>query len=530
MKSSFGLRLVKSPQQIKRRWKVEMADWKLFTDHLANCPSDNIIHPSDTHTSNRSLTNKILEAARIAIPQTSGSKSYNLTVHGFNTECREACKERRKAKRNLFRSPTPANLEIYNQKANHAKWKIKNARQKSWQEFVGSIDCHTTNKEMWQKIKSIRGGSRSSPVYPVGDPGSSLLTKANLFLNNFGRENTLTGDLDEIVKHSVQNYFATTEHFEPKPLTSHELNESLSILKNKAPGPDDIPNSLLKKLPNNFREKLLYLFNVSWHSGCVPTDWKTGDIRPILKPERSPSSIGSYRPICMLSTIGKLMERILQRRLEYFLESQFKLGEAQYGFRQEKSTMDALLIVNNTIRHAIDNGKYCIVVHLDIQGAYDNVWHDGLLFKMIELGVDRQTMHWINSYLSDRKIRVTIGGCSSAELAVQCGVPQGAVLSPILFNIMLNDFPYDEKVKLISYADDITLTVVADELRNAEEYMQTYLDSLFEWFTNWHFTLNPTKCSSQLFTRRRNYIFNNFHLNGAAIPYEQKKKASRGNF
>ena len=218
------------------------------------------------------------------------------------------------------------------------------------------------------------------------------------------------------------------------------------------------------------------------------------------------------------------MERIVQRRVEYFLESQFKLGESQYGFRQEKSTMDALLIVHNTVRQAIDNGKFCIVVHLDIQGAYDYVWHDGLLFKMIELGVDRQTMNWIRSYLSDRKIKVTLGCCSSNELPVQCGVPQGAVLSPVLFNIMLNDLPYDENIKLVSYADDVTLTVVADNLDDAMEHMQSYLDTLYEWFTNWHFTLSPAKCSSQLFTRRRHLNFYNFHLNGSEIPNEQNKK------
>jgi len=107
---------------------------------------------------------------------------------------------------------------------------------------------------------------------------------------------------------------------------------------------------------------------------------------------------------------------------------------------------------------------------------------------MIVLDVDRQTMDWIISYLSNCKIRVTLGGTSSGKVAVQYGVPQVAVLSPTLFNIMLNDFPYDENV-LISYANDVT----------------TYLDSLFEWFSNWHFTLSPTKCSLQLSTRRRNY-------------------------
>ena len=226
----------------------------------------------------------------------------------------------------------------------------------------------------------------------------------------------------------------------------------------------------------------------------------------------------------MLSTIGKLIERILHKRLEYFLESQLKLGESQHGFRQEKSTMDALLIVNNTIRQAIDSNKYCIVVHLDIQGAYDYVWHEGLLFKMIDLGVDRQMMEWTLSYITDRKMRVTLGSCSSDELAVNCGVPQGTVLSPTLFNIMLNDLPYDENVKLVSYADDVTLTVVAGDLDAAVDQMQEYLNSLFEWFSNWHFTLNPAKCSSQLFTRKRNYNFDNFHLNGSPIPCEQNKK------
>ena len=295
-------------------------------------------------------------------------------------------------------------------------------------------------------------------------------------------------------------------------------------LQNKSPGPDEVLNSFLKRSPENLLTDLLHLFNFSWCSGLVPDAWKLGVISPILKPDRDPKLVESYRPICMLSTIGKLMEHIINKRIEHYLETNSKLKPSQYGFRHGKSTTDALLVLKNEIVHSLEKRHTCIVVHLDIAGAFDCVWHVGLLYKLLKLGVDWQTVNWIKNYLTNRRMVVRLGSTSSASKQVSCGVPQGAVLSPILFNIMLHDLPDDEFVKNIIYADDVTLTVSGCDIASTAQKMQRYLNLLSQWFHKWHFTLNPSKCSSQIFTRTRRVPHISLLLNQVPIPTTAKKR------
>jgi ribonuclease HI len=232
--------------------------------------------------------------------------------------------------------------------------------------------------------------------------------------------------------------------------------------------------------------------------------WKQGVICPILKPGKDPTEVKSYRPITLLSCIGKLMERIIQKRIEYHIEANHALPPTQTGYRRGRSTIDLLATLTQTIRQAAMDGSYALVVYLDIQGAFDCVWHHGLLCKMIDMQLDLQLIKWTYHYLKDRTTSVQIGDSNSGDQYLGRGLPQGAVLSPTLFNIMLSDLPRTPQVKVLSYADDITLAVVSGSVTAAEELMQSYLNSLGEWLEKWQFTINPLKCSLQLFTQKRN--------------------------
>ena len=522
IKSTFGLKLIKTPILVKQRWKYKEANWKTYQTCLKD-DTYNSVWPTDASKANSMLTERVTDAAKISVPQTSGKKTYNLTVHGMTAECRQAIRDRGAAKGRLFRSPTPENLELVKLHENRAKWKVKNGRQGSWREFIGTIDCETSNSEMWQKVSCIRRGKVFCPVYPVGAHGLTLKDRANLFVDHFTKNNNVIGDRDGEINDLVDGYLITNCNDSVIPFTCYEMNDAMRYLKNKSPGPDDIHDSFLKNLPEILKTDLFHLFNISWHSRSVPDDWKVGETCPIPKPGRDSTLATSYRPICMLSTVGKLMERMVQRRMEHYLESNFMLNSAQYGFRQEKSTVDALLVIKNSIRESLDANQFCIVVHLDIQGAFDCVWHKGLLYKMIALGFDHPTVEWINSYLTNRRIKVRLGNTNSDEKLVTCGVPQGAVLSPILFNMMLYDIPMDDDVQFVSYADDVTLTVSGNDMASTAEKMQTYLDRLHAWFTQWHFTLNPLKCSTQIFTKKRRYDPVDMLLDMTVIPRTQNK-------
>jgi hypothetical protein len=288
-----------------------------------------------------------------------------------------------------------------------------------------------------------------------------------------------------------------------EPIRQHEVERAIKSSKNTAPGHDGIPNVFFFKLPQECLTDLLSLYNSSLFSANVPWSWKLGVWIPILKPGKDPTLVQSSRPICKLSCVGKLMERIVKNRIEYDLERGDKLRGEQDGFRRGRSTMDSLLKIKHFIDVTFNRGEFCAVVYLDLEGAYDGVWHQGLLHKLLTIGIHKDYVRWIQDYLKDRRGKVSLGVSESSVMPITCGLPQGAVLSPLLFNVMLFDIPVAEEVQLAIYADDITIMCRGTTRDGLRRTLQDYLDMLMNWLTEWKFKVNPTKCSQQIFTRRR---------------------------
>ncbi|KAF2346960.1 Reverse transcriptase domain, partial [Trinorchestia longiramus] len=129
----------------------------------------------------------------------------------------------------------------------------------------------------------------------------------------------------------------------------------------------------------------------------VPPGWKWGIWIPILKPGKDPEQVSSYRPICLLSCIGKLMERTIQRRLEYWVDSNNLLLGEQAGFRRGKSTMESLLIAKDFIANTFSRKQICVTVYLDLDSAYDSVWHERIIYKLIASGLEKTYVKWLKN-------------------------------------------------------------------------------------------------------------------------------------
>lgn len=139
---------------------------------------------------------------------------------------------------------------------------------------------------------------------------------------------------------------------------------------------------------------------------------------------------------------------------------------------------------------------------MDIEGAYDGVWHEGLIFKMKQLGFNDQLLKWVFDYLRGRTMAVRLGNKVSMEVGLDMGLPQGATLSPMLFNIMLHDVPRAPNgIEVLSYADDITITAWGESIQATKTNLQQYLNDLGTWFNKWRFPLNCTKCAFQIFPK-----------------------------
>lgn len=179
-----------------------------------------------------------------------------------------------------------------------------------------------------------------------------------------------------------------------------ELKRALSNTAYSAPGTDNLCYAMFRKLTDNILEKVLKLFNKVWNEGKLPSMWKWARILPFTKPGKDSSDPGNYRPIALTSHFGKLMEKIIVGRLNYFLEYINPLKGYQTGFRRCKSTTDALVKVCNEIEKSLIMKEVMVAVFLDIEKAYDIMWREGLLIKLGKLGINGKMYNYILDFLS----------------------------------------------------------------------------------------------------------------------------------
>ena len=264
-----------------------------------------------------------------------------------------------------------------------------------------------------------------------------------------------------------------------------------------------IPNEFFKNSTSEINSEILQIFNTSWQLSEVPKSWKQGVMVPIVKPGKAKEEITSYRPITLLPTLGKLMEKIVAFRLNFYMKTNNLYGSHQCGFRKTYSTNDIFLRLEKDIRQSIYNNKTMVVVYLDLKGAFDKVWHKGLLYKLSKLNIPYKLFKWIEDYLNERSFQVRINSEHSTIKEIGRGVPQGAILSPHLFNIMMADMPKENDIHIYNYADDITLSCIGEDTRMVKRKMQTYLNKLVTWLEGDGFTIETTKCKMQIYTKKK---------------------------
>ncbi|WP_230209703.1 reverse transcriptase domain-containing protein [Solemya velum gill symbiont] len=350
--------------------------------------------------------------------------------------------------------------------------------------------------------------------------------KADAFANHFADVSSDSNYSETFLKHKSQfeieheSLLLSTEmsyHVYNEPFTFKELKSALSYTSESSPGLDNVHYTLLKNLPIPSLSILLELYNLIWHKQTLPTSWKHSVIVPIRKPGKDPTNLNAYRPIALTSCLCKLMERMVNNRLMWYLEKNCLLSETQSGFRNHRSTTEILVRLEAAIHQAFVNKEYLVAVFLDFEKAYDMLWKKGLLYKLHSLGIEGNMFGWIRSFLEERTFQVRLNQHLSKVCSVSNGTPQGSVISPTLFNIMVNDLHTVLKNCSISqFADDSSVWASFMNIWTAKRVIEEDLLNISNWCNQWGFKLSDTKTLTLVFARRK--IPDDFYIKMGNLP------------
>ena len=262
---------------------------------------------------------------------------------------------------------------------------------------------------------------------------------------------------------------------------------------NKACGIDNLPSKLLKHSAPVISKPLSFLVNLSLKTGSFPQKWKTAKITPLHK-SGDTTNTDNYRPISVLPTLSKILEREIHRQIMTYLETHSLLSRNQFGYRSKRSTQLATTLFLDNIRFEINKGKLVGALFIDLSKAFDTIGHSILLNKLPASGIINKELMWFENYLFNRKHIVQYDETISEPQDIYCGVPQGSILGPLLFMLYFNDI---EDVVLhsesIMFADDTVLYASGKNQHELEEKLSKDLHCIYEYLQENDLILNTKK-------------------------------------
>ena len=367
-------------------------------------------------------------------------------------------------------------------------------------EYISELDKKISSsnefgtKDWWKLVKEYmsKKGLPQDDIPPIEDENNTVhytaRDKAEVFNQyfaaqcstenpneDFPRGNEFQGSIDDLI------------------ITQDAVLSTLKHLDNKkAVGPDLVHNKILTAASEAICAPLTGLFNRSLREAKFPSVWKTAHVTPIYK-KGDKQSCGNYRPISLLSCIGKVLEKCVQQHVLTYLVDNNLLTDAQSGFIPKDSTVFQLTCIYDDFCKFLDTKTTAQAVFFDISKAFDKVWHRALLYKMSALGIQGRLLDWFKDYLTNRKQAVVIKGSTSTYRPVSAGVPQGSVLGPVLFLIYINDIVRDIQSSVKLFADDTSMYLGLENTNERTNILNSDLDKINKWAKTWKVKFNQTK-------------------------------------
>lgn len=511
------------------------ANWSLFKNQIdirlneVHVPSNRNLSPDDIDSKLEQINDVIKNTIKDIIPSVKINADTNIILP---QEILDLIYQKKRMRRRWDRTRTTTNA---NQLRTEIKLlskiideRISQFKTMHWTKTLSSIKM---GPQAFKQIKRFTNKNCNTSPKAMTDPvtGDSMNHVddiVNILGNNFEnvhKQNDTMGSIafTNEVNHEVITRFDTCipnfnfSFAETADSTLYNPNRHLvsvsglkSIIKSRAnkksAGHDGIPNIVLRKLPHSCIVKIATIFNQMYNISHYPEAWKHAIVIPIRKPNKPENTPSSYRPISLLPCLSKIYECAIKDRINTHCENNNILPDDQYGFRSNRTTTQALVILKTDIGSKFNQRTPTIACAMDIEKAFDTVWQQGIVYKMHTIfGFNEHLCRCIYHYLKDRTFQVKVNSTLSCNFKITAGVPQGGVLSALLYIIYVADIPspqaHHPPIQRLQYADDILVYLSVKNLLDGESRINNYLSEIVLFFEKWKIKINPNKSEAIVF-------------------------------
>lgn len=470
----------------RRNWKKIDPEALLKALDLSNLPVTTPSTREQIDSAVTELTREVTKAIEATVPW---ARSSEYDKPYWNEECRQAIIESRRTHLEHLRLNSDESFELRRLARNNKVTVIRKAKQQAFRQ--GIAEATASSEGLWKIHKWAKqaGTGRSLPQLPEirqetggDDIGiNDLQEKLQAFRKQFFPEE-VRADTSDIELAVYPEPLATSD-----TIDEDEIQTALRrVASKKAPGPDQIPNSILKAASLWLVPRLAPIFTAALRLGYHPHEWKRAVTLILRKPNKADyTSTKAYRPIALLNTMGKLLEIVIARRLTELAETNRLLPETQMGARRGRSTASALQLITeqiHTIWRLPGEPRVATILCMDITGAFDNASHIRLLHNLQKRQVPTLIVNWVASFLGDRTTKLRAAEGESPYFNVTEGIPQGSSVSPILFLFFIADLldtvnSEGLRTSPIGFVDDISiLTYSGSTERNCEKLKDVHQD------------------------------------------------------
>ena len=496
-----------APEEKEERWNMKRTNWEIFK-------SSDAWEKRPSNEESEELLGEIYQMFEVALSES--TPKYTCTKFypkpWWSLELKNSKNKRERLYKIYRDNKTLENaISWKKQRAIHKNLIIK-SKKESWINLANTFTESTPTSKIYENIRRIKGKTtkqikmikEGDQIYASSEEIANKFAKHFENVSKFQNSDINFNQLRKQTETKKLNLYSNNSENYNTLFSNDEFEDAINKGKSKSLGTDNITYEMIRNMPEKGKEFCLHVMNTFWIRSFYPQKWKEATILTFLKPGKSSQHPSSYRPISITSNLGKIFERLINKRLTTFLEINGCIDEIQCGNMKGRSTEDHLVRLETEIRKSFAMNQHFISVFFDIEKAYDTAWRYGILRDIEQMGIKGRLAKIIGKFLNRRSFKVKIGDQVSEEKFPERGIPQGSVISPNLFIIKINSLakviPKEESYHASLFVDDFQAGYHHQDIKIAITKTQQIINKVHLWASLNGFKISPEKTKVVHFT------------------------------